>query len=71
LVDLLLRLGNKLANTIDDSDGTVGGFANELVGLLQKYAKLDPACKASFKVFKTKETGFGFEDPLKEILIHS
>ena len=69
LVDLLLRLGNKLATTIDDSDGTVGGFANELVAMLQEYAKLDPACKASFKAFKTKETGFGFEVPLREMLV--
>lgn len=71
LVDLLLRLGNKLATTIDDSDGTVGGFADKLVGLLLEYAKLDSACKESFKVFKTKETGFGFEGPLKEMLVYN
>ncbi len=69
MVDLLLRLGNKLATTIDDSDGTVGGFANELVGLLLEYAKLDLACKESFMVFETKETGFRLEEPLKEMLV--
>ncbi len=68
LVKLLLRLGNKLATSVDDSDGTVGGFADALVVMLQEYAKLDPACKESFKVFKTKETGFGLEDPLVKML---
>lgn len=69
LVKLLLRLGDKLASCVDDSDGTVGGFARELVAMLQEYAKLDSACKESFKVFKTKETGFSFEDPLLELLV--
>lgn len=69
LVKLLLRLSNKLATSVDDSDGTVGEFVRELVVMLQEYAKLDPACKESFKVFKTKETGFSFEDPLLELLV--
>ena len=41
LVDLLLRLDKKLCTGgVDDSNGTVGGFIQEVVLMLQEYAKL-------------------------------
>lgn len=69
VVDLLLRLDNKLSSGgIDDSDGTVGGFIEEAVRMLLEFAKIDPECKKEFKKLKGIETSFGWEDPLFEIL---
>jgi hypothetical protein len=69
LVDLLLRLDNKLCQGgVDDSDGTVGGFVEETVGVLQEYAKLDPNCKEVFGSLKNKETCFGWEEPLLKLI---
>ena len=69
LIDLLLRLDEKLCRGgVDDSDGTVGGFMEEVVGVLKEYARLDPACVKAFKKLADKETCFGWEVPLVEIL---
>jgi hypothetical protein len=65
LVDMLLRLDNKLCRSgVDDSDGTVGGFMEEVVNLLQEYAKLDHSCTKTFNELRDKETCFGWEGPL-------
>jgi len=65
LVDLSLRLDRKLTHgAVDDSDGTVGGFIEELVMILQEYAKLDINCVNAFKKLCDKETCFGWEEPL-------
>jgi len=65
LIDLLLRLDKKLCcGGVDDSDGTVGGFIQETVIMLQKYAKLCPECKNVFKVLQNQETCFGWEESL-------
>lgn len=66
LVKLLLRLDRKLSNGIDDSDGTVSGFMRETVGLLQKFAAMDPDCRKAFKQLANKDTAFGWEAPLVE-----
>jgi len=64
LVDLLLRLDRKLCSGgVDDSDGTVGGFIEETVKMLEEYAKLDPNCVKTFSKLKGKETCFGWEEP--------
>lgn len=69
LIDLLLRLDEKLCRGgVDDSNGTVGGFMDEVVGVLKEYARLDPACVKAFKKLADKETCFGWEAPLVEIL---
>ena len=69
LIDLLLRLDEKLCRGgVDDSDGTVGGFMEEVVGVLKEYTGLDPACVKAFKKLADKETCFGWEAPLVEIL---
>jgi len=69
LVDLLLRLDKKLCNGgVDDSDGIVGGFMEETVEVLKAYVKIDPACKNAFTVLKSKETCFGWEEPLLELI---
>lgn len=69
LIDLLLRLDNKLCRGgVDDSDGTVGGFIEEAVIMLKEYAKLDPACAEAFRLLMGRETCFGWEEPLVEIL---
>jgi len=68
LVDLLLRLDKKLCHSgIDDFDGTVGGFIEEVVLMLQEYVKLDPACIKTFEKFCDQSTCFGWEDPLVKI----
>ncbi len=65
LVDLLLRLDKKLCTGgVDDSDGTVGGFIEEVVIILTKYASLDPNCKRAFLKLENRETSFGWEEPL-------
>jgi hypothetical protein len=65
LVDLLLRLDKKLCTGgVDDSDGEVGGFIEEVVDVLQEFAKLDPSCINAFNKLKNRETCFGWEKPL-------
>ncbi len=65
LVDMLLRLDDKLCRSgVDDSDGTVGGFIEEVVMMLKKYAELDPSCKKAFYKLENRETCFGWEEPL-------
>ena len=69
LIDMLLRLDDKLCRSgVDDSDGTVGGFIEETVQVLKEYAKLDPDCTKAFMELKGKETCFGWEEPLLEIV---
>jgi len=69
LVDLLLRLDKKL-NTggIDDSNGTVGGFMEQVVAMLLEYAKLDPASLRAFKTLQNRSTSFGWEEPLVNLI---
>ncbi|MDP1722075.1 MAG: hypothetical protein Q8L37_02590 [Candidatus Gottesmanbacteria bacterium] len=65
LIDLLLRLDKKLSTGgVDDSDGEVGGFIEEVVGVLQEFVKLDPSCTNAFDKLKNRETCFGWEKPL-------
>lgn len=33
---------------VDDSEGEVGGFVEEVVEVLQKFVRLDPSCSGSF-----------------------
>ena len=69
LVDLLIRLDKKLMNGgVDDSDGTVGGFMQQTVQVLQEYAAVDPGCREAFKILQGKETCFGWEEPLLSLL---
>lgn len=69
LVDMLLRLDNKLCRGgVDDSDGTVGGFIEEVVEVLKQYAKLDPNCVLAFRKLQNRETCFGWEEPLLEMI---
>lgn len=65
LVDLLLRLDKKLCNGgVDDSDGVVGDFIEEVVGVLENYANLDPKCIKTFNKLSGRETCFDWEKPL-------
>ncbi|HEY4508293.1 MAG TPA: hypothetical protein VJJ55_01400 [Candidatus Paceibacterota bacterium] len=69
LIELLLRLDEKLSRGgVDDSDGTVGGFVEETVAVLQDYAKLVPECKKEFETLKNRETCFGWEEPMVKLL---
>lgn len=70
LVNLLLRLDKKLSTGgVDDSNGIVGGFIEELVVVLEDYAKLDSACVKVFNTLHDKETCFGWEKPLLHLLL--
>ncbi len=69
LLDLLLQLDDKLCRGgVDDSDGTVGGFIEETVQILEEYTKLDPNCIKALAKLKGKETCFGWEEPLIKLL---
>lgn len=68
LIDMLLRLDKKLCiGGVDDSDGTVGGFMEGVVLMLQEYAKLDSKCIKAFKKLCGQETCFEWEEPLVKI----
>jgi hypothetical protein len=68
LVDLLLRLDKKLRmGGVDDSNGEVGGFIEEVVSVLQEFSNLDPSCVSAFEKLKNKETCFGWEKLLLKI----
>lgn len=69
LVDLLLRLDKKLCRGgVDDSDGTVGIFMEEVVQMLKTYADLEPSCKNAFHKLKDIETCFGWEESLVKMI---
>jgi hypothetical protein len=69
VIKTLLKLDNKLSTGgVDDSDGTVGGFIEEAVKLLIEFAKTDPECIKEFEDLKGRETCFGWEEPLLNLL---
>lgn len=69
LVDMLLRLDKKLCTGgVDDSDGTVGGFMEGTVSVLEEFSALDPKCKKAFNILCKQETCFGWEEPLVKII---
>ena len=68
LVKLLLRLDKKLqVGGVDDSNGIVGGFMSEVVGMLSDFAQMDPTCIDAFEPLCGKQTCFGWEEPLVRI----
>ena len=65
LVKLLLRLDRKLqVGGVDDSNGIVGGFMSEVVGILMEYAKIEPRCIDVFGALAGRQTCFQWEDLL-------
>ena len=65
LVDMLLRLDKKLfQGGVDDSNGTVGGFIEDVVNVLKEFAWQDPQCVNAFKKLVGRETCFGWEESL-------
>lgn len=69
LVNVMLRLDKKLTDGgVDDSDGTVGGFIEELVGVLFEFVRLQPKSVASIEKLKHQSTCFDWEEPLLDLL---
>lgn len=69
IIGTLIKLDKKLSTGgVDDSDGTVGGFMEEVVGVLEKFARLEPRCIKAFKKLVGKETCFGWEKALVRLL---
>ncbi|MCX6736983.1 MAG: hypothetical protein NTW73_02800 [Candidatus Parcubacteria bacterium] len=69
LVDMLLRLDVKLQRGgVDDSDGTICEFVENIVRVLQEYAEFDSSCLIAFKKLKNKQTCFGWEEPLVKLI---
>ena len=69
LVNLLSRLDRKLRiGGVDDSNGIVGGFMNEVVSVLEEFAKIDPGCINAFESLVGKDTCFEWDEPLIRIL---
>lgn len=72
LINLLLRLDKKLCyGGVDDSDGTVGGFMAEVVGVLEEFVRLESRCVKTFKKVTGIETCFGWEEPLVRLFDES
>ncbi|MBU1110396.1 hypothetical protein KKB83_02175 [Patescibacteria group bacterium] len=74
LVKMLLRLDKKLSYSgVDDSNGTVGGFIQEVVQILVEYAQLDKSCIKAFKPLAELDetTCFGWEEPLAQLFEES
>lgn len=46
----------------------MGGFIEEVASVLEDYAKLDPGCIKTFTKLKDKETCFGWEESLLELV---
>jgi len=69
LITMLLSLDKKLSTGgVDDSNGTVGGFMEEVVLVLKQYTELDPSCIKALKQLNNQETCFGWEEPLVQLL---
>lgn len=69
LWELVLRLSDRLATSgIDDSDGTVGNCVSEIVLKLGEIAKKEPSLKPMLERLSRDDTGFGFEDELRDLL---
>ena len=65
VVDMLLRLDKKLCQgRVDDSEGIVGAFIEDAVGVLEEYVKLDPSCAQAFAALRDWETCFDWEKRL-------
>lgn len=65
LVDMLLRIDKKLCTGgVDDSNGTVGGFMQETVSVLEEYVELDPNCIKAFEKLCGQSTCFDWEEPI-------
>lgn len=64
LVKLLNRLEKKLSvGGVDDSNGIVGSFVGELIGLLEEFARIDPACINAFEALCGNDA-FGWKESL-------
>ena len=53
---------------MDDSNGIVGGFMNEVVSVLEDFTKIDSSCIKAFESLVGKETCFEWDAPLIRIL---
>jgi len=68
LVSLIIRLNKKLCTGgVDDSNGTVGGFAYGIAKILEQYTQLEPKCIRTFEKLIDGDNPFGFEDELIKI----
>lgn len=66
---LVLRISKKLATGgVDDSDGTVGGCVYEILAKLAEFAKEKPELKPIILEYSKDDTGFGFEDELRNMI---
>lgn len=64
LVKLLNRLEKKVSvSGVDDSNGIVGGLVGELIGLLEEFARIDPACIDAFEALCGNDA-FGWKESL-------
>jgi len=75
LLDMLLKLDDKLSRGgVDDSDGTVGGFIEEVVSVLKEYARLTLPAWLCFTNSKIRKPALGgknlFWNLLTAKLIH-
>ncbi|MBI5456747.1 hypothetical protein HY969_03310 [Candidatus Kaiserbacteria bacterium] len=68
VIQTLLKLDKKLCQGgVDDSDGTVGGFIESAVKMLEQFAALEPSCLGQFKILEDRETCFDWQEPLLKL----
>jgi hypothetical protein len=65
VVKMLVRLDKKLCvGGVDDSNGIVSGFMNDVVAVLLTYIEIDRRCITTLRVLSGMKTCFGWEAPL-------
>ena len=68
ILGLLLRIDRRLSSGgVDDSDGTVGDFIEQVVDALANASSAHPEIIPEFKRLLNRETTFGWEEKLVEI----
>jgi len=70
LINMIIRLDKKLVSGgVDDSDGTVGGFIEDVVCVLIEYSSFDSKCIQAFKKLEgISGCCFNWKEPLLMIL---
>lgn len=64
IIKLLIRIDRKLCSGVDDSNGTIGGFIQECVQVLEDYATIDRTCIDEFYALTRITSCFDWEIPL-------
>jgi hypothetical protein len=60
IIKMLLKVDKKLScGGVDDSNGIVGGFMEQVIDLLKEFVKMDNNCVKAVKSLIDQKTSFG------------